>query len=269
MRLPIRTVSRDRVAMAFLAAALAAMPLAASADEADAKQILKTMSDWLAGEDAITFDYDSTLEVVTDDDQKLGIASSGSVALDRPDRIRATRANGFIDVEVIFDGETLTILGRNANRYAQVETPGSIDHVLQELHMTYGVPLPAADLLSPDPYEALMASVDDIKDLGSGMVDGVECDWLAFRTAEVDWQIWISRGDEPWPCRFSITTKGLAQGPGYMISMHNWRTGSEAAGEFAFMNTTDADEISIEELREQFGDLPDNFTMETTEETAK
>lgn len=262
MRLPIRSATRGRIAMVVMAAALGAMPLAAPADETDAKRILQAMSDWLAEQDTLAFDYDSTLEVVTADDQKLGIASSGSVALDRPDRIRGTRANGFMDLEIVFDGKTLTLLGRSVDRYTQVETPGSINHVLDELNATYGLPLPAADLLSPDPYKVLMAPVTDVKDLGSGMVGGVECDWLAFRTPEVDWQIWISRSAEPRPCRFTITTKGLAQGPAYTIELRNWRTGSAAAaGDFAFANATGASEIPIEELREQVGDLPDNFTM--------
>ncbi|HMB60031.1 MAG TPA: hypothetical protein VKN35_08970, partial [Xanthomonadales bacterium] len=46
---------------------------AASADEADAKRLLKEMSDYLAGQAYISFNYDSTLEVVTPDDQVLGL----------------------------------------------------------------------------------------------------------------------------------------------------------------------------------------------------
>jgi hypothetical protein len=51
----------------------------ARADEAQAKALFKTMSDYLAAQQAISFDYDSTLEVVTDKDQKLGLANSGTV----------------------------------------------------------------------------------------------------------------------------------------------------------------------------------------------
>ena len=67
----------------------------ASADEADAKRLLKAMSDYLAAQKTISFSYDATLEVVTKDDQKLGLASSGTVTLNRPDKIRATRSGGF------------------------------------------------------------------------------------------------------------------------------------------------------------------------------
>ena len=58
------------------------------ADEADAKKILKTMSDYMAAQKSISFGFDATLEVVTTDDQKLALASSGSLTLKRPDKIR-------------------------------------------------------------------------------------------------------------------------------------------------------------------------------------
>ena len=44
-------------------------------------------------------------------------------------------------------------------------------------------------------YDELMKDVYDLKDLGSGVVNGVECDTLAFRKNDVDWQIWIAQGE--------------------------------------------------------------------------
>ena len=44
-----------------------------------------------------------------------------------------------------------------------------------------------------------MADVTDVKDLGSGVIGGVECDHLAFRAKDTDWQIWIAQGEEPIP----------------------------------------------------------------------
>jgi hypothetical protein len=65
--------------------------------------------------------YDSTLEVVTDQEQKLGLASSGTLTLNRPDKLHATRTGGFANVEMVYDGKTLTMLGKNANAFAKAE----------------------------------------------------------------------------------------------------------------------------------------------------
>ena len=230
------------------------------ADEADAKRILKSMSDYMASQISISFGFDATLEVVTKDEQKLALASSGTVTLKRPDKIRVTRAGGFADVEMSFDGKTLTLLGKNLNLYTQLEVPGTIDHLVDELKDTYNRPLPAADLLLSNSYDDLMYGVIDVKDLGSGVIGGVECDYLAFRTKDVDWQIWIAQGKRPYPCRYVITSKLISGGPQYTIQIRDWKTGGEvaAATDFRFKNPTKADKVELKDLKGT-AELPDHF----------
>jgi hypothetical protein len=214
-------------AMAMMAG-MASMP-AAHADEAHAKSLFKAMSDYLAAQKTISFEFDSNLEVVTKENQKLGLASSGTLTLNRPDKIRATRTGGFADVELVFDGKTLTFIGKDANLFAQVEAPGTIDNLVDELRDKYHRPVPAADLLMSDPNGQLMPLVVDVKDLGSGVIRGVECDHLAFRTEEVDWQIWIAQGDRPYPCRYVITSPKVNGAPQYTIDVRGWKAGAEVA----------------------------------------
>src|SRR3954470_16849010 len=197
-----RTVTKYIISFAVVALAGLAIFSDARADEAFAKSRLKAMSDYMAAQKAITFDYDSTLEVVSNDNQKVGLASSGKMTLNRPDKIHGTRTGGFSGIELSFDGKTLTFLGKNKNAYAQVEAAGTIDQLVDILRDKYHRPVPGADLLMSDPYKEWMPEVTDIKDLGSGVIRGVECDHLAFRTREVDWQIWIAQGPNPYPCRY-------------------------------------------------------------------
>jgi hypothetical protein len=149
------------------------------------------------------------------------------------------------------------LLGKNANIYVQVEIPGSIDVLVDELREKYGRPLPAADLLMSNPYDELMNEVTDAKDLGSGVIGGMECDHLAFRTKDVDWQIWIAQGDAPHPCRYTITSKEMEYSPQYTIDVRNW--GSQV-GDYAFAAPAGASKIAVDELADKFSDLPFNFT---------
>lgn len=230
-------------------------------DSADAKRLLKAMSDYLAGQELISFDYDATLEAVTTAGQKLGLASSGVVTIDRPDKIRATRSGGFANLEMVFDGKTFSLLGKDANAFVQVENPGAIDKLVDDLRDKYGRPLPAADLLMSNPYDDLMSEVIDSKDLGSGVIGGEECDHLAFRTDAVDWQIWIAQGDEPHPCRYVITSKEMEHAPQYTIDFHNWRSGERAdRGDYAFAAPSGATQIAVSDLAAKFSDLPGNFS---------
>ncbi|QIG46823.1 DUF2092 domain-containing protein [Nordella sp. HKS 07] len=231
-------------------------------DSAEAKRLLKAMSDYLDAQKAISFDYDAALEVVTNDKQKLALSSSGMVTLNRPDKIRAARAGGFVDVETLFDGKTLTVLGKNANKYTQLEVPGTIDHLIDELRTKYDRPLPAADLLGTNAYAALMEDVYDSKDLGSGVINGTECDFLAFRKDEVDLQVWIAHGDSPYPCKYVLTSRLVTDGPQYSVEIRNWSTGDKAMkDDFAFQNATNAEKIDLKDLQDKTSELPSNFAM--------
>lgn len=237
-------------------------PAPATADAEDAKKLLKAMSDYMTSEESISFEFDAILEVVTTEDQKLGLASSGAITMNRPGKIRATRAGGFADIEMIFDGKTLTMFGSDANLYSQISVPGDLDHLVDVLRDDYDRPLPAADLILSDAYDELMTDVIDIKDLGSGVVEGVECDHLAFRKEYVDWQIWIAQGATPYPCRYSVTTKDMPLSPQYSIQLRNWKTGSAvAADDFGFKNSTEAAKVEVEDLK-GMGSLPGHFHIE-------
>jgi hypothetical protein len=246
---------------AVLAAALGlatVVPGSARADEAAAKSMLKAMSDYLAAQTTISFAYDTNFEVVTKDHQKLLLASSGTIGLSRPDKIRASRHGGFADVEMVFDGKTLTLFGKDANLYTQVDIPGDLDHLVDELRYEYGRPLPGADLLLSNVYEELMGGVVDVKDLGSGVIGGTECDHLAFRTKEVDWQIWIAHGEQPYPCRYVITTKEVDQAPQYSIQIRDWKTGTEVATNDFVFKAADARKVDLKQLVD-IDELPKQF----------
>ena len=242
--------------LAFLAVSLTSPE--AKAGEAEAKNLLKAMSEYLAAQKSISFAFDTNFEVVTKDQQKLSLASSGTVHLTRPDKIRATRHGGFANVEMVFDGKTLTVLGKGANVYAHAEVPGTLDNLMDVLRDKLGRPIPGGDLLLSNVYDQLMADVVDVKDLGSGVIGGVECDHLAFRSKDVDWQIWIAQGRRPYPCRYVITSNKVDQGPQYSIQIRNWKSGTEAgAGNYRFTNATKARKIDLADG--EFNELPKHF----------
>lgn len=244
-------------ALAFVFALAAILP--AHADEADAKRLFKAMAEYVENQQTIVFDYDDVLEVVTDEGQKLQIAASGTVHVKRPDKISTLRHGGFADALMTFDGTTLTVLGKHVNLYAQLEIPGNLDHLIDELRFEHNRPLPAADLLLSDVYEAMMADVTDVKDLGAGVVGGVTCDSLAFRAGEIDWQIWIAQGDQPYPCRFVITSRSMEGAPQYSIQLRNWKSAVELPDStFTFTNLSNAGQVELVELEI---DLPENFTQ--------
>jgi hypothetical protein len=234
----------------------------------NAKKLLKAMSDYLAAQKNISLSYDSVFEVVSKDKQKLQLATSGTAVLNRPDKIHTTRRSGFSDTEMVYDGKTLSILGKGQNAYIQTEAPGTIDTLIDQLRDKFHRQLPGADLLQSNVYDALMTDVTDVKDLGSGVINGTECDHLAFRAKETDWQIWIAQGPNPYPCRYVITSKGVDQAPQFTLEIRDWKAGAgAAASDFSFKSPAGAKRLDAKDLQalKETSDLPENYRIGETQ----
>ncbi len=207
----------------------------------DAKAILKSMSDYLGSQHTIELTFDSDIEVITPELEKLQFTNSGEVLLSRPDKLRAHRQGGYADVTLVFDGKTVSILGKNLNGYAQLEAPGSVDQLLEALRAGQGIALPGADLLQSKSYDTLVAGVLEAKHIGRGVIDGVECEHLAFRNFDTDWQLWVEVGDRPMPRKLVITSKTVNNAPQYTLRVKNWKTDVvPAADAFTFIPPADA-----------------------------
>jgi hypothetical protein len=218
----------------FLAGVLVATS-AARAEEDDALKILKGMSDYLASQKTISLTYDSDIEVITSEIEKIQFASSGDLLLSRPDKLRATRTGGYTDVEFVFDGKMGSVLGKNIDGYTQVDAPGTVEQFIDKLRNEYSVALPGADLLASNAFDVLSADVLHSAHIGRGVIGGVECEHLAFRNQETDWQLWVQVGDTPIPRKFVITSKTEASAPQYTLVIHEWKTDVQpAADAFTF-----------------------------------
>jgi hypothetical protein len=189
----------------------------------DASQILKAMSDYLASQKTISSAFDSTLEAMTPQGEKIQFNSSGTLLLQRPNEIRLTRTGGYADVELLLDGKTATLYGKNLNSYVQLDGISSVDQLIDTLR-DRGMTIPGADLLLGNVYETLSADVIEAKHIGLGVINGVECEHLAFRNQDIDWQLWVQVGAKPIPCKYVITSKAVGMAPQYTLVIRDWKT---------------------------------------------
>lgn len=223
----------------------------AAAAEGEAQTILKAMADYVSRQENLSLKYDSDVEVVTPAVEKIQFSASGDVTLSRPNKFRVSRTGGYADVELVSDGSTVTVHDRGGNRFAQVSGGGSFDEVVDRLRTEAPVELPGADLLLSKPYEELMAGVLEAKHIGRGVVEGVECEHLAFRNLDTDWQIWVEVGDRPVPRKYVITSKAVGAAPQYTLRLRDWKTGANPAPDaFAFKPPEGSSGVAITLLKD-------------------
>ena len=240
---------------------LVGMPAKAqTAIEPDAEKILRAMSDTLKSLPEFSVDYDTDHEIVGLDGQKLQFSASGMISVSRASGFLMTRQGPNADMEVTFDGKTVTLFGKTLNVYGQLESPGpSIDEAVEEFRAATGLDATGADLLAADPYPVLTEGVVAGAVVGTAFVDGIECDHLAFRNDLVDWQIWITHSDNPLPVKYVITTKWVTGAPQYTLRLSHWSTEEIDPKLFSFTPPADAKRLDA-----VTADVTGDITLETS-----
>ncbi len=251
-----RTKTRAMLGAATAAVVLLAASSAARAD--DPAKILKSMTDYLGGQKSLSASFDSDVEIITPELQKIQFASSGQIKLSRPDKLRVRRTGGYADVELVYDGKALSIYGNNAKSYVQADVPGTVDRMIDAIQARSGVGMPGTDLLLSNAFDELMATATEGKHIGLGVIDGVECEHLAFRGRDTDWQIWIETGAKPLPRKYVITSKTLAGAPQYSLRIRDWKTDAFAdADTFVFKPPAGATKVDLDSgAMAEFDELP-------------
>lgn len=253
---PRRTLTKSALSLLAGMALTGAPAPAAWADDNAAQSILKAMSDYVSHQESLSLKYDADVEVVTPTVEKIQFSASGDITMTRPNKFRVSRTGGYADVELISDGSTVTVYDRGGNRYARVPAAGTFDEVVDRLRTEAPLELPGADLLLSKPYEELMAGVLEAKHIGRGVVEGIECEHLAFRNLDTDWQIWVEVGERPVPRKYVITSKAVGAAPQYTLRLREWKTGVTATPEaFAFKPPEGSSGVEITMLND-IDDIP-------------
>jgi hypothetical protein len=199
--------------------------LAAEEGEGDtpsSREILRQMSEALKAAQRISFHA----EVSFDDSPAPGfliqLAGAMDVELRRPDGFRLDYRDDVSAHRVWYDGKTLSLLDWGHGLYAAAAAPPTVDEAIDQFEGKYGLALPLDILLVGDPYEWMLARAARGTYLGIHDVEGVSCHHVAFARDDLEWEIWIEKGQVPVPRKFLIRYKQEPGSPQYTAVLMDW-----------------------------------------------
>jgi hypothetical protein len=220
---------KEEAPAAAVAPAPAATPATASAPPATPQSVdpaataaLKRMTDYLASLPAFSLDTSNTLDVVLDSGQKIQFDSATSFTAQRPNMFYGKRHGDIIKQDFFYDGKNLTLSNPDSNVYAVIAAPATIDETLDFIANELDIVAPAADLLHKDALQRLTGNATNGIIVGQSVIEGKTCDHLAFRSPDVDIQVWMETGDKPAPCKYVITTTDLPSMPEFSVTVRNF-----------------------------------------------
>ncbi|HXV78534.1 MAG TPA: DUF2092 domain-containing protein [Candidatus Binatia bacterium] len=212
----------------------------------EAEKLLRRMSDYIKGLQKFTVRTENTIEAVLTSGQKLQFNSPAMASVWRPNRLRADRKGDILSQEFFYDGKNLTLYNPKENLYATTPVPPTIDAMLDFAREKLDVIAPGAELMYSNSAERMLKESSSGFVVGPSVVAGVKSTHLAFRGAEVDWQIWIEDGDKPLPRKFILTSKKVAGEPQFTVLMRSWDLNPKLTEkEFTFTPTKGAKKIEF------------------------
>lgn len=160
-----------------------------------ASSVLQAMSDKLAA--AKTLRVTATREASPGFHVGFDVAEKAkvSVALQRPNKVNAVSDSNLGKRLVSYDGSTVTFVDVKAGTHAQLKAEKDIDSTARALENTYSVMPPLVELLANNPKAFLLEGVTGGESKGTEVVAGATCDHLAFKQAELSWELWVNTAD--------------------------------------------------------------------------
>lgn len=217
----------NRLHQILAAPAAALFILTASAQAADpaidpgAMEALQKMGTYLRSLGAFRVVTSTTRETVLEDGQKVQYEGNIDALVRFPNGLRIHVNNDRHERLYLFDGKQFTLWGQRLNYYATADAPVTVGLLPDWLEENYGLSLPLTDLFLWGTEEASTAGITGATSLGSSVVGGTTCAHYAFRQDDIDWQVWIQKGDYPLPRKLVITTKTDESRPQYTAS-YSW-----------------------------------------------
>ena len=208
--------------------------------------VLKQMAAYLRSLDRFTVRVEKTTDLILPTDQRLHSDQTMEIAIQKPNRLRANYLNLSGGRQLFYDGATFSLYTPEANVYASAAAAPTIDETLDLLAKQYRISLPVTDLLVANPDSRLAQNLTSETYVGRILVRGVPCHHLAFRTPEVDWEIWIEDGPKPLPRRLALTDKSVKGSPQMTATLTDWNLApSFSADYFTFKPPQNAQKIKF------------------------
>jgi hypothetical protein len=219
---------------------------AAGKVDPNAVKALRDMSAYLQSLSTVKFESQTSLDVVTNDGQKVQFDGVARYKVRKPNAFVVDIVSDSWNRQYVYNGAEFTLYAPKLGFYATWPAPATIPATVAELGDRFGISLPLDDLFR---WSAADGVRDDTLEsgflVGTDTLEGVKTNHYAFREGEIDWQVWIQQGDQPLPRKLVIVDRSDPAQPAYVARL-TWTLNPPLTDEdFVFRPPADAKRIRI------------------------
>lgn len=214
--------------------------------DAGAAAIINKSAAYLKGAKSVRFDV--KVEAISESNgKKQEIVTKHQVAYAGPNRFTMELdAQAKVGGSIYSDGKEMVTHVPSLQKYTVVPAVGSMDDLIKlQLvgELSRGGIKFYGPLFHSRPVDTYQSSVHGGKLIGVEKVEGVECHHLRMEEHEIDWDLWITTGDQPRPVKANVDLARYLKAKGLegklkasnVVTFTNWRVGDAPMPEwFAF-----------------------------------
>lgn len=204
-----------------------------------AEDAITEMSAYLRSLPSFAVRGTSTIDIILDSGHVVQQNRAIELHANRPTNIWAKTTNAYGEQEFFFDGHTFTLHTADTGYYASTAVAENTAKSLIHLQERYDINIPLSDLfIWGTKFDR--NTVTDAVVVGDSSVASISCTQYAFRTEDVEWQIWIQNGPEKLPRKLLIISTEDETRPRYDVTL-DWNLSPDLSDTvFSFIpNETD------------------------------
>ena len=185
-------------------------------------QILNQVCNFLQAQKSFTVEMDLTYDNLLDSAEKVQYAAYQKIWVSKPNQLRSDYIGDERNTRFYYDGDYLTLQNTDLDLYATKPAPSTIDEVVNNVETEYGFTIPMSNLVVNDPCAEVTSDIQKSMFIGSNLVNRKLAYHILFIGEDRDWQIWVSREQQPLPLKVVITYKNLPKAPQYTAVLSKW-----------------------------------------------
>lgn len=172
-------------------------------------------------------------EVPSSQGQMLTFFDTVEVDVKRPNKLKAEISAGGSDVNVYYDGKTLTVSDDDSKLYAVTPAPATLDAFVTDVAQKQGIYLPMADFIASDPFKQLTTGLTNAYDAGVTEIDGRAVRHLAFARPGLEYQLWLDAKTD-LPRMMGVTYLDAPRAPHFTVTFKDWKFRDKPDSDFEF-----------------------------------
>ena len=184
----------------------------------EAQAVLDRMTGFMKAQKTFSIDAQSMRDRVVSFGYKLQDNEHATLTAQLPTKLRVDLSGDDRDRVFVYDGAQLTMYSPDDSAFTRIKAPDTVGKLVERL-LGAGIEMPMIDWLYQVSDGSLTEGVRGGILVGDSNIDGVDCDHLAFRQGNIDWQLWVEQGDRPLPRKLLITTLHEVGDPQYQVTM--------------------------------------------------